>query len=212
MSGNDIENVLNAELKESAGKGMARSLRRKGMVPCIIYGDEKTPTMVTVDSKVANSLCSHSGFYSKTVKIAINNGISVVVLPKVVQFHPVSGAPLHIDFQRVSSSHRIKLKVPVEFINAEKSPSIKLGGVLNIVAPFVELLCSPLSIPEKFEIDLDGAIFGKSFLVKDITIPNDCSLSHGVHPETVLATIVQPQRGGIEEEGAGAEVKTEANA
>jgi large subunit ribosomal protein L25 len=155
-------------------------------------------------------LCSRSDFFSRVIELAIGDGLPIAVLPKDVQRHPVSGAPLHIDFQRVSRSHKIRLRIPVEFINADKSPAIKLGGVLNVVMPFVELLCPPLSIPQKFEVDLSGAGFGTSFLVKNLAIPSDCSLLHTTHEDSVLANIVQPQRGGIDDgtDAGGAEAAT----
>ncbi|MDR0625131.1 MAG: 50S ribosomal protein L25/general stress protein Ctc [Holosporales bacterium] len=194
--------VLKANPRSTIGKGAARSLRRSGFIPCIVYGENKDVTMVSVSSKSSAALCARGDFFSRVVKLEIGDHSSIAVLPKDVQRHPVSGVPLHMDFQIVSKSHKIKLRVPVEFINADKSPAIKLGGVLNVVMPFVELLCPPLSIPQKFEIDLTGAGFGASFAVKDIAIPEGCSLSHAVHEDSVLANIVQPQRGGIEETAA----------
>jgi large subunit ribosomal protein L25 len=194
--------VLVAEQKTATGKGEARRLRCGGFVPCIVYGDNKGQMMVSVRCKEVASLCKRGDFYSKVVKIAVEGEEPIVVLPKDVQFHPVTGEPLHLDFQRVNRSSQIRLRVPVEFINADKSSAIKLGGVLNVVMPYVELFCSPLSIPEKFEIDLTGASFGKSFTINDINIPEGSHLAHTLHSDTVLANIVQPQRGGLDEHAA----------
>ncbi|MDR0633127.1 MAG: 50S ribosomal protein L25/general stress protein Ctc [Holosporales bacterium] len=194
--------ILVAERKMATGTGEARRLRCNGLVPCIIYGDNKEPRMMAIKKKEASLLCHRGDFYSKVVKISVENEEPVIVLPKDVQLHPVTGDPLHLDFQRVNRSSQIKLRVPVEFINADKSPALKLGGILNVVMPYVELFCSPISIPEKFEIDLSGATFGKSFVVSDISIPDGSHLAHNVHSDTVLANVVQPQRGGLEEQAA----------
>ena len=192
-------NVLVAHAKEKAGKGVARSLRREGFVPCVVYGGEKDQLMLSVSKKDINGLCTREDFYNSIVEISVDGKPSFVVLPKDIQFHPVTGDPLHLDFLRVTRGSRVKIRVPIEFINADKSPAIKLGGVLNTVMTSIELLCSPVAIPKKFEIDLSGVGFGKSFLVGDLEIPEECQLPHSLNKESVVATIVQPQRGGVED-------------
>lgn len=197
--------VLNAEVKDSVGKGVSRELRRNKMVPCVVYGDDKEPTMLAISYKDAMSISMRGDFYTKVIELSVGDKkAKISALPKAVQFHPVSGDPLHLDFQRLSHTSKVKLRVPVEFINSDKSPAIKLGGLLNIVSPSVELLCSPSSIPDKFEIDLANTNFGWSLLVRDLNIPEGCSLSHSVHTDAVLANIVQPQK-GVAETAAGNE-------
>lgn len=194
-----VMEMLKAEVKNTSGKGGARALRRNGLVPCIIYGDEKEPAMVSIDQKTVMKHSSRPDFYSRVVELSVD-GKNLTVLPKDVQYHPVTDRPLHVDFLRVSKSSEIRLHVPVEFINEDKSPAIKLGAILNVVQRTVEVLCSPLDIPEKFEIDLSGTQLGATFTLKDLKIPVGCRLGRVANANAVLANIVQTDNNASEEE------------
>lgn len=197
--------VLKAEQKKTAGSGGARALRRVNSIPCIVYGDAKEAVMISVGQKELMSHCLKPGFYNKVFELDVDGKQKLSVLPKSVQYHPVTDLPLHVDFQRVNNNSEIKIHVPIEFINADKSPAIKLGGVLNIVHHSVEISCSPLAIPQRFEVDLSGAQMGKSFTVSVLNIGNNCRLLHSFNNETVIANIVQPQKDVSESDTAAAE-------
>lgn len=194
--------VLNAEKRSIGGKGPARALRREDKVPCVVYGDNKEPVMVALPYKEVMQHCMTPGFYNKVFDLAVEGDRKVTVLPKMVQYHPVTSKPLHVDFLRVNQNAQIRLHVPLEFINEDKSPALKLGGVLNIVYHTIEVFCSPLHIPEKFEIDLAGAQMGKNFTAGMLDLPEGCRFTHTIHAESVIANIVQPQKGDAEQKSA----------
>ncbi|GHS93755.1 50S ribosomal protein L25 [Alphaproteobacteria bacterium] len=203
--------VLAAQGRNLGGKGASRKLRREGTVPCIIYGDQKGPIMAAVNEKVITKQSTRHDFFSHVLDLSLAGSVFQVI-PKAVQYHPVSDKPLHIDFLRISKTSEIRLHIPLEFINEDKSPALKLGALLNIVQRSIEVLCSPLSIPEKFEIDLKGAALGTTFTVGQLALPQGCRLPGTVHSEAVLANIVQPSQKVEEETSSGPEAATPAEA
>ncbi|MFT3965862.1 MAG: 50S ribosomal protein L25/general stress protein Ctc, partial [Sphingobium sp.] len=124
--------TLSAEARDRAGKGASRALRREGRVPAVIYGNNEEPQIVHVEEKLLNKLLGTGHFFNSVVLIDVN-GQTVRTLPKDVAFHPVTDRPLHADFLRVSEHATVQVNVPVAFINDDKAPGIKKGGVLNIV-------------------------------------------------------------------------------
>lgn len=196
-----MREVLEWQPRHSGTKGDLNALRQSGQVPCVLYGDSKEPAMGAVNRKALLKLHGRADFYNNVLELK-SEGETVLALPKDVQYHPVSDAPLHVDFMRVSASSEIRLHIPVEFVNTDKSPAIKLGAILNIVQRTVEVWCSPLSIPDQFEIDLTGAQMGATFAVKDLKIPEGCRLGKTVSPTDVLANIVKA--GGGDDAGAAA--------
>ena len=111
-----------AKMRDRAGKGGARSSRREGLIPAVIYGDKQPPQMIAVEPKSIERELHKEGYFNHTLKIDVD-GKSVDVLPRDVQYDPVSDRPLHIDFLRVSPNTKIRVGVPVVFLNADKSPS-----------------------------------------------------------------------------------------
>lgn len=205
--------ILKAEKRTLSGTGGARALRRMHMVPCVVYGDNKAPDCVAILDKEIIRHSMNAGFYNKVFELTVEGGHGWQVLPKMIQYHPVTGMPLHVDFQRVNKNVAIRLHVPIEYINEDKAPAIKLGAVLNIVYHTVEILCPPLAIPEKFEIDLSGAQMGQNFTAGMLKLPEGCRFYHTIHEDSVLANIVQPQReDATEAAGADAADSTAATA
>lgn len=161
---------LEAQPRDRAGKGAARATRRAGLVPGVIYGDHKDPTLIALDPKVLQGELRRSGFFTRQYAIKVD-GEDHRVLPRDVQFHPVNDRPLHVDFLRVSDRTRVHVEVPVHFINMDKSPGIKRGGVLNIVRHEIEVICAAGDIPEGFTIDLDGLDIGDSVHISMVALP-----------------------------------------
>jgi large subunit ribosomal protein L25 len=182
--------VLTAHVKIRAGTGAARAIRREAQVPCVVYGKDFPTQMCTLDEKAIQQQCVHADFFSKVLTLTVGEE-QIDVLPKVVQYHPVTDLPLHVDFVRVSSTSEIKVSVPVEFIHEDKSPAIKLGAILNVVQRSVNVLCSPRCIPDKFEIDLSGAAVGATFTVESIRIPDGVRLHSTTSKGAILANVVQ---------------------
>lgn len=203
-----MREVLEWQPRQEGTKGDLRVLRQSGRVPCVVYGDAKEPVMGAIDQKALLKLHGRADFYNNVLELKAE-GETVLALPKEVQYHPVTDMPLHIDFMRVSATSEIKIHIPVEFVNEDKSPAIKLGAILNVVQRTVEIWCSPLSIPEQFEIDLAGAQLGATFTVKDLNIPEGCRLGKAVSSTTVLANIVKA--GGADETEASATTESAAS-
>ena len=159
-------------------------------MPAIIYGGEAQNEKVAISKKLLKSLIEKENFLSNIVTLNVD-GKSQNVLPKEIKYHIISDEPIHVDFLRVVPGLKIKIEVPVQFINHEKSPGLKRGGVLNIVRRKVELRCPSEKIPESLVIDLDGIDIGESFKISSIKLETD------VEPtirgrDFVIATLAAP--------------------
>lgn len=182
--------TLSAEVRERAGKGASRALRREGRVPAVIYGNNEEPAMVHVEEKLLNKLLGTGYFLNSVVMVEVN-GKAVRTLPKDVEFHPVSDRPLHVDFLRVGEHEKVHVNVPVSFINEEAAPGLKRGGVLNIVRHEVELICDASAIPDDLVVDLTGFEVGASIHISAVNLPKGTKTVIDDRDFT-LATIVAP--------------------
>lgn len=153
---------IEAAARGRAGKGAARATRREGLVPGVVYGAKQEATLVAFDPRDIMKELHKGGWQSHLYEVAVKDGPTERALMRDVQFDPVTDRPLHIDFQRLAAGARIRVKVPVAFLNEETSPGLKAGGVLNVVRREVEVLADPDAVPEKFEIDLAEAKIGDS--------------------------------------------------
>ncbi len=197
---------LQAQERLSGGTGVARALRRQGMVPGIIYGDNKQPEMIVVDYKILNQECHTLAFFSKVITLNVDNKKQQVIV-KDVQLHPVKDIPIHVDFQRVNKDSKVHVSVPLIYINEDKAPGIKRGGALNIILHTLELVCPTQSIPEKLVVDLSGAEMGVSIHLESLQLPAGAKAAHADR-DHVLATIVAPS--GMTEETTTAATPTAA--
>lgn len=191
--------------RSASGKKVARKLRHDGYVPGVIYGDEKAPVLVSVGEKELIAECYTSAFLGHVIEAKIGSKLEKF-LPKQIEFDPVTDRPVHIDFLRVSKNSKVKVSIAIEFVNEDKSPGIKKGGIVNVVVHKLECLCSPESIPEKLTIDLSGKDIGDGFMLDNLALPK------GVTPvnaerDAVIATIVSARM--TEEEEATTEEATE---
>lgn len=193
---------LAAEARDRAGKGISHAIRREGKTPAVIYGDKKPPIMITLDNKALLRLLERPGFFTHLIDLSVGKETHRV-LPRDAQFDPVSDKPLHVDFLRVSATTRIRVDVPVVFVNAEKSPGIKKGGTLNVVHHEIEVLCAPDRIPEKFEISLEGLEINQAVHLSTLKLPEGVSLTTHEKDFTV-ATIAVPSAIRAEAEEAAA--------
>jgi large subunit ribosomal protein L25 len=209
---------LKAEAREQVGKGSAREVRRNGKVPAVIYGDKQPPQAIALSYKDIYYKIHGGGFLTTIATIDVD-GKKVQVLPKDYQLDPVKDFPMHVDFLRVGKDTEVNVDVPVHFINEEKSPGIKRGGVLNIVRHEVEFHCPANAIPEFITIDLTGTDIGDSIHISAVTLPagvkpvisdRDFTIatiagSSAMKPEAVEETA----EAEAEEEEEAAEEKTE---
>jgi large subunit ribosomal protein L25 len=162
--------TLSAEPRQAAGKGAARATRRMGRVPAIVYGDHQEPVLISLEPRELARHMARPGFFNHLVEISLD-GTTHRTLPREVQYHPVSDAPLHVDFQRVAAGAQVTVMVPVVFINHERSIGLRRGGILNIVRHGVEMVCSVDNIPERLVTDLDGLDIGDSIHISAVEMP-----------------------------------------
>jgi len=194
--------ALAAEVRERAGKGTSHALRRQNRIPGVIYGDNQAPVTISMETTLLSRQLARAGFFTHLFDIVIN-GEKHRVLPRDVQYHPVNDIPMHVDFLRVSASTKVRVGVPVVFINSDKSPGIKRGGTLNIVHHEIEILCSPDKIPAKFEISLEGLQINDAVHLSAIKLPEGIKLTTQEKDFTV-ATIAVPSAVRSENEEAAA--------
>ena len=165
-------NSLDANIRNNKTKGELSSLRNKGNVPAIVYGGESQNEKISISKKILKILIEKENFLSNIVTLNVD-GKSQNVLPREIKYDVVTDEPIHVDFLRIVPGVKIRIEVPVHFINHEKSPGLKRGGVLNIVRRKVELKCPSEKIPENLLIDLDGVDIGESFKISSINLDND---------------------------------------
>ena len=163
-----------AEARSQVGKGSARAARRAGLVPAVIYGNKQSPISITLDANKWRQLMHKPGIFSQLMNIQVNNETHFV-LPRDIQQHPVSEEAEHVDFLRVTENATVAVGINVEFLNEDKCTGLKLGGVLNVVRPQVELNCPAISIPEKITVDLEGLNVGHTIHISAIELPDGCT-------------------------------------
>jgi large subunit ribosomal protein L25 len=188
---------IKASVRKRAGTGGAREVRRQAGVPGVIYGDGGAPQNIALQTNEVVNLMNRGRFLSTVIELDVD-GAKARVIPREVQMHPVNGKLVHVDFQRVSPGSRIRVSVPVRFVNEALSPGLKRGGVLNIVRHEVEVMCPADAIPDVFEFSLEGLEIGRSIHISAVSLPQ------GVKPtiqgrDFTVATIAGHR---VEEEGA----------
>jgi len=201
-------NSLDANIRNTKTKGALSALRNSGNVPAVIYGGEAQNETISISKKLLKSLIDKENFLSNIVTLNVD-GKSQNVLPREIKYHIISDEPIHVDFLRVVPGVKIRIEVPVQFINHEKSPGLKRGGVLNIVRRKVELRCPSEKIPESLVIDLDGVDIGESFKISSISLETDV-VPTITGRDFVIATLAAPTvmkepEKPAEAEAAGAE-------
>ena len=183
-------NSLNANIRNTKTKGELTSLRNDGNVPAIIYGGETDNQKISISKKVLKSLIENENFLSSIINLNID-GTTQKVLPREIKYDIISDDPIHVDFLRIVAGIKVRIEVPVKFLNHEKSPGLKRGGVLNIVRRKVELKCPSEKIPENLVIDLDGVDIGESFKISSINLDSDVTPTIQGR-DFVIATLAAP--------------------
>lgn len=181
---------ITATKRERAGKGVARALRREGLVPAVIYGDKQDPEGITLKMSEVKKLYNTGRMLNTLLEIEID-GKKIRAIARDVQLHPVRDDVLHADFLRLGKGAKIAVEVSVTFLNEETCPGLKQGGVLNVVRYTVELNCPADKIPETIELDLAEAQMNDSLHISEVTLPE------GVEPviddrDFTIATIAAP--------------------
>ena len=177
-------------LDRNKDTGSTHSLLTKGMVPGIIYGKGSEPSKIALENKLLIKLMNTGSFYSTIIDIDINGKVEKI-LPKQLQYHPVTDKLIHFDFLRVQENTKVTVEIPIEFLNQDKCPGLKKGGVLNTVRRLVELSCNANNIPSKLEFDLINSEIGDAVKISNINLP-DGVLPTITDRDFVIATLVPP--------------------
>ena len=183
-------NLLEASIRNTKSKGSLSSLRIKGEVPAIIYGGSEQNEKISISKKTLKFLIEKENFLSNIITLSIANKPQNV-LPREVKYNVVTDEPIHVDFLRVVPGVKIRIEVPVNFINHEKSPGLKRGGVLNIVRRKIELRCPSEKIPKDITIDLDGVDIGESFKISSVKLEDEVTPTIQGR-DFVIATLAAP--------------------
>ena len=168
---------INASKREAQGTGASRRLRRAGRVPGIVYGGGKDAQSVDFDHKELYFSLKNEAFHSSVLNLNLD-GAKEPVLLRDFQMHPYKPLVLHVDFQRVDATHKIHMKVPLHFVNADIAPGVKLGGgVVNHILTEVDVSCLPGALPEFIEVDLGNLEAGQSLHLSDLKLPAGVELT-----------------------------------
>ena len=183
-------NSLEASIRNTKSKGEVNSLRQKGEVPAIIYGGTEKNQKISLSKKQVKYLIEQENFLSNIVSLNIE-GQTIKALPREVSFDILTDDPIHIDFLRIVKGAKIIIEIPVKFINNEKSPGLKRGGVLNIVRRKIELKCATENVPNELVVNLDGLEIGTSIKISSITLPENVTPTIQGR-DFVVATVAAP--------------------
>jgi len=183
-------NILKATKRTSASTGQVNKLRSAGFIPAVLYGGKKNNINISLKKLQLQDLVRTETFMSKVFDLDID-GNPEKVLPREIAYDPVSDEPIHIDFIRIIKGSVLDLEIPVKFINFEKSPGLKKGGVLNIVRRKVELKCPTENIPDEIVVDLDNAKINTSLKISSVKLPENV-VPTITDRDFVIATVVAP--------------------
>jgi large subunit ribosomal protein L25 len=194
---------LKAEKRSTIGKGPARSLRRDGKVPAVLYGSDIEPVSLSIQAKEIEVLLKNAKFNQQLINIDMGDGVLKPTMIKEIQLRPVKGDFLHIDFYEVNMGRKIRVRVPV--VLKGKSIGVEMGGLLQIIRRELEVLCYPGEIPEAIEIDVTDLNIGNSVHVNDIHLEGDMEIPADVN--FTVVTMLAPKKESVatDEEGIVAE-------
>ena len=193
---------LQATVRKSVGNSAARSLRRSGQIPAVLYGPKTKSVLLSVNIKDLEQMLKQGNAFQMILDLTIQNGKKVTKSAMIREFqtHPVSGNFIHIDFYEIDMKRQIKVMVPV--VITGQSVGVEVGGMLNIVRREVELLCLPGDIPESIEIDITVLDIGDSIHIEDIPLGENVEISTDVNFTVVTVLSPKVEEEVVEEEEA----------
>ena len=196
--------LVEGNARTALGTGEARAVRRQGLIPAVVYGNNLEPLAIAIQLRPIENALNKPGFYTKLFDLNID-GKAVRAVARDIQFHPVTDRILHLDFQRVDPNSTIRVDVPLVLVGHTESPGLKSGGVLNLLLHTLTLESAVDKIPDKIEISLAGVDIGDSLHIEDIALPDGAKLVAGARDTTVY-TITGASSEVVASEGAaGAE-------
>jgi len=190
---------LKAQVRKTIGKGPARTLRREGRIPAVLYGPKTDSMMLSIDFKEFDQIVKKANIGSVLLNLQIQNGQTLTrsAMIRELQTNPVTGAFLHVDFYEIDMQRKIKVSVPV--VTRGKSAGVEEGGLVQIVRRELEVFCLPTAIPEAIEVDISDLTIGDSIHVQEIPLPGDIELPADVD-FTVITVLAPKVEEVIEEE------------
>ncbi len=191
---------LKAQIRKTIGNGPARTLRREGKVPAVLYGPKTEPVLLSIDSKEFEQILKESSVGSVLLNLQIQNGKTMTrsAMIKELQTHPVSGTFLHVDFYEVDMQKKITAKVPV--VAKGQSAGVEIGGLLQYVRRELEVLCLPTAIPEAIEVDITDLEIGDSIHVEDISLSGDIEIPADTNFTVITVLAPKVEEEPVEEE------------
>jgi len=204
--------IINAEIREDAGKGASRRLRRTGKIPAVLYGGGKDPVNLSLDHKDILHDSNSESFYSSIMDVKVEDGRTQQVVVRDLQRHPFKMQILHMDFMRVSATEKLRMSVPLHFVGESKSPAGKAAGVViqhQVIE--VEVLALPKNLPEFIEVDLSELEAGDAVMLSDVPAPEGVEFverQSGDDEHIMIANAIHIS----EDQGTGAAAAAEAEA
>ncbi|NCC27244.1 MAG: 50S ribosomal protein L25/general stress protein Ctc [Gammaproteobacteria bacterium] len=196
---------INAQPRATAGTGASRRLRRTGQVPAIVYGGHQEPEMISVGHNELLKHLENEAFYSHVLDLKIGER-SVKVVLKDLQRHPAKPFVQHADFLRITQDEKLRMNVPLHFINEDRSKGIKMGGQVSHNITELEIVCLPKDLPEFIVVDMGDTDIGQIIHLSEIQLPEGVTLAHAPESDEAVAMIYGPRGVGdeTEEEEEGA--------
>jgi large subunit ribosomal protein L25 len=184
---------LDAEFRETQGKGASRRLRHEGKVPAILYGGHADARTLTLSHQKLLIMLENERFYSTILNLKLGEKSQAAIL-KDVQRHPFKNAILHIDFQRVEENEKIRISIPLHFTGASVSPGVKSqGGIVSHMRNDVEVSCLPKDLPEFIEVDISGLSLNESIHLSQLKIPEGVALVELAKDDAAVVAIHSPR-------------------
>jgi large subunit ribosomal protein L25 len=198
---------VRAQPREDAGKGASRRLRRRGLVPAIVYGGGQDPEMISMAHNELVRHLEHEAFYSQVLDLSLAGKMEKVVI-KDLQRHPAKPFVLHVDFQRISAEEKIRMTIPLHFLNESSSKGVKIGGMVSHNLTEIDVSCLPKDLPKYIEIDMLDMGIGDIVHLSQISLPAGVTLAPAPDPDVPVVIIhgaqvkeEGPEEVGEEEEG-----------
>jgi len=201
--------TIKVEARKDSGKGTARALRNAGKVPGVIYGAQKDPQAIALNAHDLMMTVRHGGFYTNLIELDID-GKTEKVLPRDLQRDPVKGHIMHVDFLRFDAKRKVKVMVHVRLTDEELSPGVKRGGVLQLVRPEVEVLCSADNIPQELVASAATMDVGESLHISAFTLPEGVELT--IDRDFTVASILTTRTATMSEDEMGVTAESAAEA
>jgi len=196
---------ISAVKRDAKGTGASRRLRRAGSVPGVLYGGGKDAVTIELNAKDLFMQFRHEAFHASILNLNLD-GKKESVLLRDYQMHPVRNTIQHVDFQRVSATEKIHVKVPFHFTNADVAPGVKLGGgIVAHVQTEADVSCLAKDLPEFIEVDVGTLEMGHSIHLSQIKLPKGVEFVQLAHGDDAAVASIAKTRGGVSEASAEGE-------